>query len=246
MSIAAKVEECIPYLRRYARAATGSTVSGDTCVELALQSILEGALGPELNVGDPSRAELYKLVDIHLDHVSYSGDSRARRAILLVAMEGLSNEEASGVLGVDTGQLNALIEVAQESFRKRTADAVLIIEDEAMISAQLKRMAERAGHRVVGIATRASDAVRMGRDLHPDLILCDIHLGDGSMGTDAIAELDLPDHVPVVYITAYPEKYLSNANQGPSYLVTKPFHPEYVQAIIGHALLNDAVDSARW
>jgi len=245
MSVAAQVEECIPYLRRYARAATGSTISGDACVELALQSILDGALGSSLPITQPTRAELYKLVDIHLDHVSYSGDSKARRAILLVAMEGLSNSEAGGVLGVESDELDGMITTAQAAFQSKTAAAMLIIEDEALISAQLKRMAENAGHTVVGIATRAAEAVQMGRDLQPDLVLCDIHLGDGSLGTDAIAELDLPTSVPVVYITAYPEKYLSTANEGPSYLVTKPFNPEYVQAIIGHALLNEVIEASR-
>ena len=50
--------------------------------------------------------------------------------------------------------------------------------------------------------------------------------------------MNLPDEVPVVFITAYPEKYLATLNDGPSYLITKPFDPEYVKAVIGHAMLN--------
>ena len=50
--------------------------------------------------------------------------------------------------------------------------------------------------------------------------------------------MKLPGDVPVVFVTAYPEKYLSTTNEGPSYLITKPFEPEYLKAVIGHALIN--------
>jgi CheY-like chemotaxis protein len=102
----------------------------------------------------------------------------------------------------------------------------------------LKRIAEGLGHRVVGIADTTKSAVAMGAEHTPDIVLCDIHLADGSLGTDAIAEMNLPTEVPVVFITAYPEKYLATLNEGPSYLITKPFDADYLQAVIGHAMIN--------
>lgn len=135
-------------------------------------------------------------------------------------------------------ELLELLELAEQDFSQATATCMLIIEDEPLISAQLKRIAEGLGHRVIDIAATASQAVALNLEHQPDIVLCDIHLADGSLGTDAIADMQLPDTVPVVFVTAYPEKYLSTTNEGPSYLITKPFSPDYLKAVIGHALLN--------
>ncbi len=238
MAIAERIEGLLPYLRRYARASTGNTIAGDTCVERVLQSVLDQSLEADFDTERFTRIELYALLDQELERISASQNAKARRALLLIAVEGFPDRTACQILSVKQDGLQTLLAGAEKAFAETTATSMLIIEDEPMISAQLKRIAESLGHKVVGIATRASEAVALGREHQPDIVLCDIQLADGSLGTEAIAEMNLPENVPVVFVTAYPERYLSTTNEGPSYLITKPFDPDYLKAVIGHALLN--------
>ena len=238
MWIADRIEKLVPYLRRYARAATGETELGDQCVERVLQSVLTQSLESGFEADRYDRERLYTLLDDELNQLRPDPNAKARRALLLIAVEGFSEAITCRILGVKADDLPDMLEVAEKDFAESTATRMLIIEDEPLISAQLKRLTEGLGHKVIGIASTAQKAVEMNQAHQADIILCDIMLADGSLGTDAIAEMQLPSSVPVVYITAYPEKYLSTSNEGPSYLITKPFSQDYLKAVIGHALLN--------
>ena len=238
MSIAERIESLLPYLRRYARASTGNTKVGDACVERVLQAVLDKSLDVDFSLEEYNRVRLFGMLDAELDEQATSQSAKARRALLLIAVEGFDEPTARKVLSVDRTELKILLDLAERAFAETTATGLLIIEDEPLIASQLKRIAEGLGHRVVGIADTASRAVAMSEMHAPDIVLCDIHLADGSLGTDAITEMNLPSEVPVVFITAYPEKYLSTLNEGPSYLITKPFDADYLRAVIGHALIN--------
>jgi hypothetical protein len=50
--------------------------------------------------------------------------------------------------------------------------------------------------------------------------------------------------VPVIFITAYPERLLTGARPEPAFLITKPFLPEMVKAVIGQALFFDTRSQA--
>jgi len=238
MWTAERIEKLVPYLRRYARAATGDTTTGDACVERVLERVIELSLDTDSDTEDFDRAHLFKMLDEELEFLAGSQAAKARRALLLIAVENLPQPAVRRILGVTEAELEKLLIIAEADFAASTATSLLIIEDEPLISAQLKRLAESLGHRVVGIATTADDAIAISHTESLDIVLCDINLADGSQGTDAIAAMNLADNVPVVFVTAYPEKYLSTTNQGPSYLITKPFDPEYLKAVIGHALIN--------
>ena len=244
MSIADRIEGLLPYMRRYARASTGNTMLGDTCVESVLKSVLAQSLEADFDPSRFNRAGIYRLLDQELSRLATSSGAKSRRALLLVAVEGFEEDVACQILSVSRAELIELLDNAEAAFAETTATSMLIVEDEPFIAAQLKRIAESLGHRVIGTAATASDAVKLRGTHQPDIVLCDIQLADGSLGTDAIAQMNLPDNVPVVFITAYPEKYLSTFNEGPSYLITKPFDPDYLKAVIGHALLNVQSDSA--
>ncbi len=238
MWMADRVEKLVPYLRRYARAATGDTSAGDACVEQVLQTLIERSFESDFDPDTIDRERLYKMLDGELDKTAGSEAARARRALLLVAVENLPHTVARRIIGVKADELERLLAMAESDFAASTATSMLIIEDEPLIAAQLKRIAEGLGHKIIGIASRADQAIALSRETTPDIVLCDIHLADGSLGTDAVAEMRLPDNVPVLYVTAYPEKYLATTNEGPSYLIAKPFDPEYLKAVIGHALIN--------
>ncbi len=105
-----------------------------------------------------------------------------------------------------------------------------------MIAADIEALVKELGHTVVDIAATRTEAVEaVGRN-RPGLVLADIQLADGSSGIDAVKDL-LRDHdVPVIFITAFPERLLTGERPEPTFLITKPFQPETVKAAIGQAL----------
>jgi CheY-like chemotaxis protein len=88
---------------------------------------------------------------------------------------------------------------------------------------------------VATAATRA-EAVAKAHSERPGLVLADINLGEGGSGIDAVAEILNSFDIPVIFITAYPEKLLTGERPEPTYLIAKPFLPETVQATVGQAL----------
>jgi len=73
----------------------------------------------------------------------------------------------------------------------------------------------------------------------PGLVLADILLADGSSGLDAVNEILRTISVPVIFVTAYPQRLLTGTRPEPTFLITKPFHPNNVKAIISQALFFD-------
>jgi hypothetical protein len=57
-----------------------------------------------------------------------------------------------------------------------------------------------------------------------------------SSGLDAVNELLQHFEVPVIFITAYPERYLTGERPEPTFLIPKPFDPTMVSAVISQAL----------
>ncbi len=105
----------------------------------------------------------------------------------------------------------------------------------------LETIVEDMGHKCVGIASTHADAVAQAAESAPDLVLADIQLADGSSGIDAVRELLETASMPVIFITAYPERLLTGERPEPTWLVTKPFEAETVTAIIGQALMPQLV-----
>jgi len=73
----------------------------------------------------------------------------------------------------------------------------------------------------------------------PQLVLSDIQLADGSSGIDAVNDILGSFDVPVIFITAFPERLLTGERPEPAFLITKPFSPEMVKALIAQALFFD-------
>ena len=67
---------------------------------------------------------------------------------------------------------------------------------------------ESLGHRVIGVASTHAEAIALMKKNKPGLILSDIQLADGSSGLDAVNELLRSHEAPVIFITAYPERFL--------------------------------------
>jgi len=252
VSMSQAVARHVPYLRRYARALTGSQSAGDAYVAATLEALIEDP--GVLSGGTSLRVALYRTlsriwtsvpvneerepadprqrVEQRLTHLT----PRPRQAFLLVAVEGFSEEEASQVLGVDVMALRTLVEESGRELAAEIATDVLIIEDETFIAMDLEGLVESLGHRLVGVARTHSEAVALARTRQPGLILADIQLADGSSGLDAVNELLKSFEVPVIFITAYPERYLTGERPEPAFLIAKPFQPTTVSAVISQAL----------
>jgi len=78
----------------------------------------------------------------------------------------------------------------------------LIIEDEPVIALDVAESVKSLGHRVTGVASRASGDCH-GKKHPPGLILADIQLKDGSTGVMAVREILKSVEVPVVFVTAF-------------------------------------------
>src|SRR5262249_47985069 len=115
---------------------------------------------------------------------------------------------------------------------------VLIIEDEPLIALDLQQILRSLGHRVA-IARTHTDAVKAAAARKPGLVLADIRLADGSSGVDAVDDLLPTFTVPVIFVTAYPEKLATGKRPEPTFLISKPFREEAVKAIVGQVLFFD-------
>jgi CheY-like chemotaxis protein len=112
----------------------------------------------------------------------------------------------------------------------------LIIEDEPLIAMDIEDIVVRLGHRVTGVARTRSEAVKLAAGKRPGIILADIQLADGSSGLDAVNEMLRTFEVPVIFITAYPERFLTGERPEPAFLIAKPFQPATVSAVLSQAL----------
>jgi CheY-like chemotaxis protein len=231
---------------------TGSQSAGDAYVAATLEALIED---PAVLSGAQSlRVALYRAfsriwasvpvneetepvdtrhtVEQRLTHIT----PKPRQAFLLVAVEGFSEQEAAQILGVDVPALRALVEESGRELAAEIATDVLIIEDETFIAMDLEGLIESLGHRLVGVARTHTEAVALAKVRQPGLILADIQLADGSSGLDAVNELLKSFEVPVIFITAYPERYLTGERPEPAFLIAKPFQPTTVSAVISQAL----------
>jgi DNA-directed RNA polymerase specialized sigma24 family protein len=253
MSASEAVAQYLPYLRRYARALEGNQGAGDAYVVATVEAILKE---PELITAPlQMRVALFRTFSKIWNSLAINGvaepvDSlaapadrrlsriapRPRQAFLLVSLEGFSEKDAAHILDVDVTMLRDLVDEAGREMAAQTATGVLIIEDEALIAMDLAELVESIGHRVVGTARTRSEAAALAKVKRPGLILADIQLADGSSGLDAVNELLDSFEVPVIFITAYPERFLTGERPEPAFLIAKPFQPSSVSAVISQAL----------
>lgn len=254
MSLRNVVQTELPYLRRYARTLTGSQSAGDAAVRETLEALIEAPEEFDQNV--PARAELYRIFhrlwgSPALSPIQMTGGVvsslplSARQGLLLTSVEGFSVAEAAAILDLDQGELSKSIADARNSIHDMLSAKIMIIEDEPIIALHLKKIVESLDHEVLGIVRTRSEAVKMAGEVHPELILADISLADGSSGIDAVRDILEEQSVPVIFITAFPERLLTGERPEPTYLITKPFEPETVTATIWQALLVHREASAQ-
>src|SRR5436305_114284 len=246
MSRSQLVAEHLPLFRLYARALTAGQASGDAYVGAMLEALLQDP--SLLDERHGPRAGLFRLFTQIWNSVAINDDSEVttlplpserrlsnitplpRKASLLLSPEGFSEEEVAFILGTDVSETRSLADAAGREMAAEIATDVLIIEDETFIAMDLETLVKNLGHNVIGVARTHSDAVALAKNKKPGLILADIQLADGSSGLDAVNELLRAFEVPVVFITAYPERFLTGERPEPAFLISKPFQPAMVKS----------------
>lgn len=257
MSISDIIAAQLPYLRRFARVLSGSQESGDAYVVAMLEAIAaEPTVFPDQL--EPRVATYQAFLDVwnsvELNHTKEEGTSerlaaadrkleaitpRARQAFLLMAVEEFSTADTAAVLRTDEAEVKALVDQAASEIAEQVATNVLIIEDEPMIALDLADLVSGLGHDVSDTARTHKEAVAAFQKHKPGLVLADIQLADGSSGLEAVNEILETFDVPVIFITAYPERLLTGSRPEPTFLINKPFRTETVQAVISQALFFD-------
>jgi len=246
----------LPYLRRYARALTGSQRSGDAYAAATLEAIL--ADREVFGLGLSPKVALFKAFngiwlssgaptdspDPDTGGIEAQAQSRlaaltpnTREALLLHSIEGFVTGDIAEIMGVSDREAGELVDIAREEMAKSVAGRVLVIEDEAIIAVDIAAIVQGLGHAVTAIARTRREAVAHARQDRPDLVLADIQLADQSSGIDAVNDIlgELGD-VPVVFITAFPERLLTGERPEPAFLISKPYSEHQVRSAVSQAM----------
>ena len=258
MSISQTIRPHLPYLRRFARTLTGNQEAGDAYVATLLEGLV--ATPSDFATDLPSRVSLYHRFLRVWNSVRLTGDgaqdgkgslataerrinsisSLPRQAFLLVAVEGFTAAEAATILEVGEKDIESLLDIAGQEIAHQVATNVLIIEDELLIAMDLETIVGSLGHSVQDVATTKAEALAAVKRQQTRT-----HSG----GREACrrqqrarcgeGDRRQKDEVPIIFITAYPEKVLTGERPEPTFLISKPFQRETVMAIISQALFFD-------
>jgi CheY-like chemotaxis protein len=114
---------------------------------------------------------------------------------------------------------------------------ILVVEDEAIVSADLKSKLGRLGYVVCAVAFSGEDAIRKAEDTTPDLVLMDVRLQGSMSGFEAASCIRRGRDVPVVYITAH-TGILEDAIEAREkrLCLAKPFLPDELKKVLEAAL----------
>lgn len=248
----------LPNLRRYARLLTGHQQLGDVLVMSTLQWIASDKRAqPTI---EEQRLRLYHVLTRLWrspvgDHVAglcaltsdCVGPAErlgamvpvARASFLLVWVEGFSKPAAAAILDVPTAEFESMLLEAHIAVSRQMATDVLIIEDELLVAFELENIMVSLGHHVTSVVRSKRLAIKSAKQRRPQLILADIQLADGSNGIEAVNEILGDTSMPVIFITAYPERLLTGLRPEPTFVISKPFKTEEIQAVVGQALFFD-------
>ncbi len=259
--ISEQLGEALPYLRRFARAMTGSQGSGDRFAAASLEAILaDRSVLDGVDVKTGVFRVLYRIwssagapVDMEESglraqaqkHMSRLTDN-SREALLLHTIEGFNFGEVAEIIGITQDEAEELVKIARREMADAVSGSVMIIEDEAIIAMDLESIVTDMGHRVTGVARTRAEANEIGTADVPDMILADIQLADNSSGIDAINDLigRLGDR-PVIFITAFPERLLTGEKHEPAFLISKPYTEEQVISAVSQAMFFSSTETLR-
>ena len=204
MSLGQDLAPHLPFLRRYARALTGTQNHGDAFVKATLEAIVAAPnefprdVDPRLGLYRTFHA-IWSSANIEEDPGNMEADDPevgpevgiaqarlaritplSRQALLLTAMEGFTPEDAGYLIGASADDVERLVAEALAEIERQTRAEVLIIEDEPIIAMDIETIVRDLGHSVTGVAVTRDEAVAQAMARRPGLVLADIQLADDS------------------------------------------------------------------
>lgn len=246
-------ERDVRYLRRHARALTGSQAVGD---DLTLLSLEKAVADPArlLQGGAPKVAlftilhELWECAGVRMGTPDTALVARAehhmarltppsRAALLLRSIEGFQIDDIAAIMRLEADEVLFLIREAGREMMDSVAGRVMVIEDDPLIAMDLQGIVVELGHSVTGIARTRTEAVALAGRMTPDLVLADVQLADKSSGIDAVKDiLARFAGLPVIFVTGHPEQLLTGRGPEPAFLIAKPFARDQVRSAVSQAM----------
>lgn len=247
-------------MRRHARALSGSQSAGDALAAETLEAILKDRAALDLDLsphlallrafhriwagaGTPMRTPAPGTLEAQAERHMARLTPRSREALLLHTIEDCSFGDIATVMDIPQAEAEKLVAAAMAEMRSTVRGTLIIIEDEGVIALDISNIATEMGHEVLGIARTHDQAVALAERHPPQLILADIQLADDSSGVEAVTEIQdrLPD-IPVIFITAYPDRLLQGARPEPAFLITKPYSDAQVRSAISQAMFFSSTE----
>jgi DNA-directed RNA polymerase specialized sigma24 family protein len=222
--ITASVAQELPFLRRYARALTGNQQSGDHYAAATLEAILED-----------------------LDSLRRASSVRAG---LFGAFHQIWVTSGTPVEELDADNTpEATAQRRLSALTPNTREALLLHSIEGFSGqevAEIVNVGKDEANELISIARTRDQAVELARKDMPDMILADIQLADKSSGIDAVSHiLSEMGEIPVVFITAFPERLLTGERPEPAFLITKPYTEEQVQSAVSQAMFFASTETLK-
>jgi PAS domain S-box-containing protein len=111
---------------------------------------------------------------------------------------------------------------------------ILIVEDNAIVAADIKSRVQQLGYKVTGCIPRGENVLNTIELERPSLILMDIKLKGEMSGIEAAAAVQDKYDIPVIYLTSYTDDAtLAQAKQTDPYgYIVKPFEDQDLRTLI--------------
>jgi PAS domain S-box-containing protein len=125
-----------------------------------------------------------------------------------------------------------------------TGSRILVVEDDRMVARDLEHTLSDFGYDVIATVPTGEQAVRTAEQTVPDLILMDIILEGQIDGIEVAEVVRSKFRIPVVYLTAYPDKCLLNRTKvtEPFGYLVKPFQETELRCTIEIALYKHRIE----
>jgi signal transduction histidine kinase len=121
---------------------------------------------------------------------------------------------------------------------------ILIVEDEAIVAADLAGKLRQLGYEVAGTTASGEESIKLASRMRPDLVLMDIRLEGAVDGIEAAEVIHREQDLPVIYLTAFSDPpTLERAKlTGPFGYILKPFEERDLATQIEMALYRHQAD----
>ncbi|QKF58718.1 response regulator [Aliarcobacter lanthieri] len=114
-------------------------------------------------------------------------------------------------------------------------EKILIIEDDAIVALDIKRILNNLNYEITDIVSNYEDTIKSIKYKKPTIIFSDINLGKNKIdGIDIVSEIQKDYYIPVIYLTAYSdENTIQRAiRTDPLGYILKPFKKEDIKSTL--------------